>query len=404
VCLGGVLMILPSFLLVNYVSMTMLFMVVWLTGFIVLNQQVMQRYFLRMRGIKRERGWGSEKQTVIKVDTEVSRYKDTFPVAARWYFVPLVIWVFGVFSGMPWDFPEGIGLVFWLMQGVSLITLLLFYCFHRMYAKMPSKVFCDNTEVNMTLNRVEKRAWTRCMLVLAIFNSIFMLVVSIVMLLGESMPENAVVMMVLIGGLVLFPFIHAFQQVRGVRNHLLRLVHEEVYVDDEDYWVFGTMFYNNPNDKNIIIDKRLGYGMTMNLASVAGKITMWILAVTMVGMVGLSIWLIPVDFGNVSLRRVGEEIMISAPASLNFTFHVSEIQRIELLEEMPRAARNFGTGTPRLSIGNFSVSGFGTSQLYIHRESPPFIFIELADKRIFVNQPTPTDTRAFYRELRHLTP
>lgn len=45
---------------------------------------------------------------------------------------------------------------------------------------------------------------------------------------------------------------------------------EILYTDDDEYWMNGTT-YNNPNDRSIMVPKRIGIGTTINIGTKTGK-------------------------------------------------------------------------------------------------------------------------------------
>ena len=59
--------------------------------------------------------------------------------------------------------------------------------------------------------------------------------------------------------------------------------------DDDDNWILG-MFYYNPNDTRLNVEKRFGYGGTVNIAHPAGKVIMIIIAILLIGSIGFIIW------------------------------------------------------------------------------------------------------------------
>jgi len=60
--------------------------------------------------------------------------------------------------------------------------------------------------------------------------------------------------------------------------------------DDDDNWILG-MFYYNKNDTRLNVEKRLGYGATVNFAHPAGKVIGIVSAVIMIGSIILMIYL-----------------------------------------------------------------------------------------------------------------
>lgn len=82
-------------------------------------------------------------------------------------------------------------------------------------------------------------------------------------------------------------------------------------------------------------------------------------------------------------------------------WNLKEIKRIELMEEMPEVlARTNGVGLPTLSKGHFKVKDYGKSLLFIQKGSSPYIYIELTNRKIFINDKDPEQTNRWYEELR----
>lgn len=77
-----------------------------------------------------------------------------------------------------------------------------------------------------------------------------------------------------------------------------------------------------------------------------------------------------------------------------------EITSIELMDHLPEVTvRTNGVGLPTLSKGHFKVTGYGSSLLFIQKGSSPYIYIELKDKKIFINDKDPEQTRIWYQQL-----
>ena len=60
--------------------------------------------------------------------------------------------------------------------------------------------------------------------------------------------------------------------------------------DDDDNWILG-MFYYNKNDTRLNVEKRLGYGATINLAHPAGKVIGIVSALILIGSLIMIIYL-----------------------------------------------------------------------------------------------------------------
>jgi hypothetical protein len=81
-------------------------------------------------------------------------------------------------------------------------------------------------------------------------------------------------------------------------------------------------------------------------------------------------------------------------------WNYEDITSIELMEKLPEVTvRTNGVGLPTLSKGHFKVRGYGSSLLYIQKGSSPYIYIELNDKKIFINDKDPVQTRLWFEQV-----
>ncbi|WP_313799916.1 DUF3784 domain-containing protein [Cytobacillus sp.] len=79
---------------------------------------------------------------------------------------------------------------------------------------------------------------------------------------------------------------------------------------------------------------------------------------------------------------------------------LKEIKRIELLDDMPEVlTRTNGIGLPTRSIGHFKVKDYGKSLLFIQKGSSPCIYIEMNNRKIFINDKDSEQTIKWYEDL-----
>lgn len=81
-------------------------------------------------------------------------------------------------------------------------------------------------------------------------------------------------------------------------------------------------------------------------------------------------------------------------------WEIEDIKRIELLEEMPKVtSKQNGFGLATLAKGYFTVTGYGRSLLFIQKDHAPYLYIELSNKKIFINNKNPDTTKKWYQEI-----
>lgn len=78
---------------------------------------------------------------------------------------------------------------------------------------------------------------------------------------------------------------------------------------------------------------------------------------------------------------------------------IESITKLELLEEMPEVTwKENGFGLSTLAKGRFTVEGYGSSLLFIHKEAP-YIYIEMGRKHIFINGENEEQTLKWHEQL-----
>jgi hypothetical protein len=266
----------------------------------------------------------------------------------------------------------------------------------RVSAGDKTVTYSEGSEINLALNRVYKREWSKCFFAVAMTESVMLAAVYFIML-GIGINLIAVTAYIFLSSVCLIVLIlSAYNKIRDERKRLLRIANETVYADGDKYWHRGA--YNNPNDNRSWVEKRIGYGMTINTAKKGGRLFVALtIGFAVLIALGLAIYLIPLDFGAVKLSVSRQTVTVNVPMYESYTFSTREIAGITLSDDFPRATKVFGANSDRLYIGRFRVAGYkGISQVFIHRDNPPFIVVELESGWVFVNGGTREETEMYY--------
>ncbi|MFE8700302.1 DUF3784 domain-containing protein [Cytobacillus sp. FJAT-54145] len=83
----------------------------------------------------------------------------------------------------------------------------------------------------------------------------------------------------------------------------------------------------------------------------------------------------------------------------------NDIVQVELLEEMPNIKwKENGFGLSTRAKGHFDVDGHGSSLLFIHKDSSPYLYIKLENhKDIFINTSNSDEILDWYEKLKEYT-
>ena len=162
---------------------------------------------------------------------------------------------------------------------------------------VPIAIMMDNTRniviskdsnINANYNRAKKKTWADLMVSMSWANALFLTGYSILLMFVNS--EIVILAGVLVYTVIIMIIvaIGAVNQ-KSIEKRYARDTNLEL-LDDDDYWVFG-MFYNNPNDTRLNVEKRFGYGGTINIAHPAGKVILAITFLLLLGTLILVAWL-----------------------------------------------------------------------------------------------------------------
>jgi len=149
-------------------------------------------------------------------------------------------------------------------------------------------VISKDSNVNANYNRAKKKTWADLLTAMSWVNALFLTGYSILSIflssdmvaLGGVLVYTVLIMVIVIIGVV---------NQRAIEKRYERDTDLELQ-DDDDNWIFG-MFYYNPNDSRLNVEKRFGYGATINIAHPAGKVIMVIAALLLLGSVIILIYL-----------------------------------------------------------------------------------------------------------------
>lgn len=173
---------------------------------------------------------------------------------------------------------------------------------------------------------------------------------------------------------------------------------EQVYVDDDKYWLKG--YYHNPFDKRTMVDKRFGVGTSLNMAAKGGKVfAIGISAFTIIMIGGIFLLFVLMDFSTFHLTINDGTVNIQAPM-YGYQFHTDEMTQIILTDSMPqKGIRTNGASTNTYMLGNFNFTGYGKAKVYVYKDYSPYIMIKLKDLIVFFNSKSGDKTKEYYEML-----
>lgn len=394
-----------SFLIfgIKWISFLIFYSTIWCGILFWSNQKVFAYYSKKLYDLKCKQGWFCGEKKIITVDTIVSQQKYKMPISKYWFLIPifLTIFLFGIWIQK--DRNAAVGII----SITNMLITTLFLVLYHIISHTKLTVYSENSEVNYTINRMIRREWTKCILFSAITETIGNIVLCWYLIKIQKTKEFIfdsksifLIIVVMINIMIsIFLILRTYYKIRTVKNQLLCAQEQVIQADDDIYWIEG--YYKNPDDPHVLVEKRVGFGWTVNMATVAGKLSDLFLLGILFFIIGLGIYMLQYDLAEINLSIEQEEVKIEA-ASYNYTFLKQDIEQVELIEKIPSISKTKGFDSSKFYFGRFYVTGYGGCQVYIYRNKAPFIVIKLSDTFVFFNAKTEKETEQYYKQLINL--
>lgn len=378
----------------------LLFSLVWIIVVVYLNQALYGRFVGKLYALKTNMGWlvGQTRSTIL-VDTAVSSSRNRFPVPLWIMLLPVLITVIAQAAVVTDRLPlPGTPDDTWkIMTGLPLcVHAALLFCYYGV-CQESSRVYSRDAGQNLLLNRIRKQTATRGLFAASVVNTLGLLLPLYVKI---QYPETSVTFLFYLFSIIsVCILIGTFFHTGRKQDILLSNGQEEVLTDEDYYWRKG--YYCNPNDPSIMVSKRTGCGMELNMANKKGIALMAAMAVP--GLL-LVLWLvvIPVirlQFTDFGLERKEDTISVLSPSYAS-EFQLNQIEEISLINALPKhATRTNGMNTGTWLTGHFFCSEYGNGMWYLYTRQPTAVLIRLNGRHVLINRKTEEGTRALYEQL-----
>lgn len=173
----------------------------------------------------------------------------------------------------------------------------------------------------------------------------------------------------------------------------------DIRVEDSDaHWIWG-MFYCNPKDKHTMVNKRVGLGTTVNLATPVGKGTLVLLIVTLLSLPAMCIWVTMEEFTPIHMRVEDNTLVVR---HLREKFHIAleDVQETVLLTQLPKMSRNHGNSLDNLLEGSYRVKEDSAScEVLLNPQNGIFIRVETEDEIYLFSGFDDAETRQVYEAM-----
>jgi uncharacterized membrane protein len=381
-------------LLHAWTAYQMIYFFVWLSLFIIVMVVPFRRAFRETLALKREHEWFVGTKRVIQSDLRVARLKNQ-RLASTWVFMIPFAMGLGL---MLWAARQDIQFLGLASSGFVLTLVLFFISIHMRRSK--AKVYSMNSDVNLSLNQTRRRALSFLWPILAIIENIhFLFVYLLAINETKEMFGVWVTIVFLFSAIPVGVVLYVYRKVNTLEQEVLAQDGKIIYTDDDEYWANG-FTYNNPDDKSLLIPKRVGIGETVNTGTLAGKTIVWgSLGLSAILLIGVSFMLIRSEMTSPILTITPEHNIEIKYPMYSFDFDLADIEELTLVDNIPSGMKTNGEATDKYSRGHFRLKELGKTRLYVYKKNPPYIKIKLEDVYIFYNDKDPLQTKQLFEQL-----
>ena len=281
-------------------------------------------------------------------------------------------------------------LTFWIM---GIVMTAIGFVIDR----MKNEIISTDSDVNANYNRARKKTLADLMISFVWVNTLYIAV----FLLCYAISGSELLFMISMG-------IYAVLLMAAIAVCVSRMkkveqtyrVKTDIVMDDDEYWI-GGMFYYNPSDKRLNIEKRVGVGSTVNMAHPVGKVLGVIGALSIVASLLMVVWIGMLEATPISLRIVGGSLICHQLRD-EYVIPLDEIESAEYITDMNaiRLSRSNGVGMEELLKGDFvELNSVERCKVFLNPEVGSCIRITTSDRVYYVSSATAEETAAVYNML-----
>lgn len=400
--IAAIVSYLPVVFLYKQVTFLIIYFMIWIFLIMLyLLSKPIRVIHRQLKDIKIKNNWLMGAVHEVTVDTEASRLKNTKIIPVYWFIGALIISAIPVIDSLSRNKDM---LFVSVVEFLSNAILILCYYASR---KIKAAVISRDSSINVKVNLQRQRMWSLFWICAAYISDAAFL---IVYLMIKLMPLNTIgllsvtcISIIMIVGLI----IYISNKISRYKSAATACGNGHVFADDDEYWKeswFAGLVYCNPDDSSTFVEKRIGVGQTVNLASPGGKAFCYggiIFAVAI--LIFVSLLTVPIDNAKPSMQISNSVVSISCPL-YGMEFKTDDIVSVSLIDKISVGLKTNGAATDEYCRGNFRVDNYGRSKLYIYNNTPPYIVIKLNDSYVFFNYKDKDETIKLYNRLNQMKP
>ena len=355
-CILLALFYIPAFFM-EYISFIMTYVMLWTDAIIIIPNIPYVRAVKAMRALKKENCYHPELVTVQVTDTSLASVfeekQNTYTFAN--FLLPLLVSLIPLMFPLVVPLEGSISALYIVILCNSSTILMCYYC----YTLLRKKEDRVNSDVTLTavLTRIRRFYWGKCWIYVSwlsagiSFSALLLFVSEWAFIIALALFVTGILTLVV--GMEL--------KIRKEQQRLNEEQPSEILMDEDDNWPYGIVCYNK-NDKNLFVNSRVGFGVTVNFAHPVGK-ALDIFAVVMLLLLPfIGLFTVKEEFTEPKVILT-ETALEAHHTELEYSVPLDEIYAVSYFTEMPKASKTWGTNFPHLFKGKFSLKDIGESGL-----------------------------------------
>ena len=377
-CIILALLYIPTFFM-EYMSFILAYVMLWVDAIIIVPNIVYSRAVMQMRKLKKENWYHPELVKIQVADTSLASVFEEKQSTYTFinFLLPLLV------SLIPLMFPlivpvEGSLTVLLIVVLCNSSTILMCYYCYLALRKKEDRV---NSDVTLTavLTRIRRYYWGKCWMYVSwlgaaiSFSALLLFVSEWAFIIALSVFVTAILVLVVAMDL----------KIRKEQQRLNQEQPSEILMDEDDNWPYGIICYNK-NDKNLLVNSRIGLGVTVNFAHPVGK-ALDIFALVMLLLLPFTgLFMVKEEFTEPKVVLT-ETALEAYHTDLEYTIPLDDIYAVTYLTGMPEASKTVGTNFPHMYKGKFNIKDIGKSaQLCLDPYDEAFLLILTNDQKYYL--------------------
>ena len=350
------------------VGLFMIYFMLWIIALCTVFAVPYIRCNKSLRQLKEKRGW-RRTEDVPQVVTDLKAAAEEMRWLSPWWFLPPFL-----IALVPLAFERE---VWWAWTICAALVPAFYLCYRHLYRNRAEVVDADSQRT-MALTRIRRYNWGKVWLVTAwatgLFNVLLWLTLDHVWLcMGVCLLYGAVTVAEAVG----IEF-----RVRRLQEKLTADSGQGFYVDEDDLWIWGMLYYN-PNDARLMVNARVGVGTTANLARRPAQVIMSLVLVLLLACPLNGVWMKGMERAPVKLA-VTETELVGSHFGGEWGVALEDIAEVRVLEERPPLRRVAGTGMESALTGQFNADGWGRVTVCIDPRTGPWLLVTAEDGKLFL--------------------